>query len=619
MTEEVACSTRLRFGVIRSITFAGAALVAATEMLGAMESIRRLPLAMFWIVIGGCGAAVVISRWRRLPGRWPQLDAVAVLCWLACFVIVAITGATAVLSPPNSADAMAYHMPRVVYWAEQSSVRFFPTPYLNQIMLQPFAEYVMLHLYVLSGGDRLINLVQWSASVVSILAVTLVAAQMGTSARGQAIAALFAASLPAGILASSGAKNDYVLAMWMIIAVSFAIRFASTSAMVDALYLGAAIGLALFTKATAYLFLPWLIAAVLVTRWRPNSKRAGVAAVAAIVCGLAINAPQYLRNYSLSGSILGFDSAQANGFFRWRNETFGWRQTVSNIVRNTSEQLGARSDWWNAGVYRATLSIHQFLGIDPDDPATTWRWSKFEAPKNANHEANAPNRWHLGVLAAIAFVLAWRAVRGRDRERALYMAALFLGFLSFCVYLKWQPFLGRLFVPLFVAAAPMAGVIGEIRPRAAAFVVQMSLCLVLLDNARRPAMQNWVRPLQGPLSVLRVPRDEQYFADMSQWNNRQSYMRSADLIERSVCDVIGIDINNLQVEYPLMALVRERKPQAWFVHTGVANPSRRYQPPVATPPCMVACLDCLGDAVRLEQYSQFQRTAVFGRFVVFER
>jgi hypothetical protein len=609
----------LRLSALRLVTLLGAAVWAITEFLGAFERIQRTPLVVAWILVAGVGAMVLALSRPRLRIRAPSRDAVIWFSVAASIAVVGVAGFTALVSPPNSADAMAYHMPRVVYWAEQSSVRFFPTPYLAQIMLQPFAEYAMLHLYVISGGDQLLNLVQWSASAISIVAVSLAAGMFGAGARGQALAALFCATLPSGILASSGTKNDYVLAMWIVIAVCFAFQFVSTSKWTDALYLGAAMGLALLTKATAYLFLPWLMAAVLLSRWRPASLRQAAPAALAAGCVLTINAPHYSRNYALSGSIMGFDSAQADGVFRWRNETFGWKQTASNMIRNTSEQLGGRSERWNRGVYDAAVSLHHHLGIDPNDPATTWRWAEFAPPRNANHEADAPNRWHLVLLLAMACILGWRAIRGGDRERALYMAALLCGFVAFCAYLKWQPFLSRLFLPLCVAAAPMAGIIGEVRPARAALVVQFVLCLALLDTARRPLLLNWVRPLQGPASVLRVARDDQYFADMTPWNNRNSYVRSAAAITGSGCETVGIDINNFQLEYPLIALVREQRPSTRFLHTGVANPSQRYSPPIETPPCVIACLDCSGDMQRLNRYSEFPRSAQFGKFVILSK
>jgi hypothetical protein len=577
--------------LLTAAVLAGLALFLGSELLSLFGALRQRPwVALYWLAVIGAGARVLRIRFRPRG-----FDPMVAVCCAAIGIIVTLTAVTAWFSPPNSSDAMAYHMPRVIYWAEQGSIRFFPTQYLNQIMLQPLAEYAMLHLYVLTGSDHFINFVQWSAALGSIVGVSAVAKELGASARGQAIAALFCATLPAGILAASGAKNEWVLALWLICAAYFALRG-------NALLLGIATGCVLLTKGTAYLFAPPLLLAILAAR--VPLRRAALA----MVIALGINAPHYVRNYDLSGSILGYDSAQGDGFFRWRNETFGWKQTVSNGLRHLSEQLAARSDNWNQRVFRTTITLHKWLGIDPEDPAATWPGAHYLLPKNANHETDAPNRWHLLALLAVACLLPKRA--------ATYLAGIVAGFAAFCFYLKWQQFMGRLLLPLFAAAAPLVGV-ARFKSTRVTLAFQVLLCWLLLDGTRLPALQNWVRPLQGPRSVLRADRASQYFSDLQPWMNQASFEKSAALVIASGCRKVGIDITNLQLEYPLMALVREKAPDTVFLHTGVENTSKRYPPPVEGTPCAVACLDCLNDASRRAQYSNFPRSIPVDQFVLF--
>ena len=591
----------LRDGFLRAVVLFGITLFLLTEVLSAFTLLKRGPLLLGWSVV-----AVTVLVWKRSRFKFLPFDAdpVILLCAAGCAGVLSLTAVAAAFSPPNSADAMAYHMPRVVYWAEQASVRFFPTTYFNQTMLQPFAEYAMLHTYLLSGGDHFINFVQWFASLASIVAVSSVAMQFGASARQQAVAAVVCATIPAGILASSGAKNDYWMAMWLVIAVYFALRFAREFQTADALWCGFALGFALLTKATAYLYAPWLLGAILIPTLLRKRNMAGAFLV--ICTALAVNTPHYIRNYDLSGSVMGFDSAQADGFFRWRNETFGWKQTASNILRNLSEQMGGRSPRWNRGVYNFVAAAHGWIGIRLDDPATTWRWSAFEPPKNANHEANAPNRWHLLLFVAMAGLVAWNG----NREQAWYALALVCGFVVLCAYLKWQPFLARLFLPLFVLSAPL---VVAIRGR----LLQVLLCLFLLNSARPALLENWVRPLKGPRSVLHVPRDVQYFADMTEWDNQSTYWKTLDLLAGTDCGVVGLDISRYPLEYPIQAILRERKPGILFLHTGVQNFSERYAPSVSAAPCAVICLECLGDEKRLATYGSFPRRVDIDKFVIF--
>lgn len=561
----------MRFYLKASVA-CGAYAVALTELLGAFHALTRPALFLAWILFS-LWPAVLLRRAATKGSRvkFPAIDGVLIALIAA---ILAILAFIALKSPPNSTDAMAYHLPRVLFWAQQRSISYFPTPYLNQIMLQPFAEYLMLETYILSGGDHFINLIQWFGCLTSIVAVAAIAKQFRAGVRGQLLAALFCATLPNGILQASGAKNDYVLAAWLVCATYFLLRVPEGNK-ADLVFAGLALGLALGTKATAYLFGPGLILAIAIPTWR--AWRANLIPIA--LCALALNVPQYARNINLSGSPLGFDSAQGDGKFRWQNEKFGWRATVSNLLRHSTEQLGARSNRWNQGVFDAVAAAHRKLGLDVNDPSTTWVWTKYEPPRNANHETNAPNRWHLAILAVCFTIMPWRNPR-----LFLYLCGLIAGFILFCAYLKWQPYMARMFLPLFVLACPAVSIV---RPK----ILQLALVLLLLDTAKPYLFENWVRPLKGPNSILRTTRDSQYFNDLHLWNIEAKTREEIDAAASSGCSLIGIDINELQLEYPFEALLRERNAEVQFVHVNVMNQSKMYEKSAQPKPCRIVKLE----------------------------
>jgi hypothetical protein len=581
----------LRDYLLRTAVLAGAATLAITEVFSIFHLLTRWPLAAAWLI------AVALFAWIgpriALTGRILPLEATFAAVLAAMGAVIALT---AILSPPNSADAMAYHLPRVVYWAQSGSVAFFPTPYLNQIMLQPLAEYFMLHTYVLTGGDRWINLLAFAAYAGCVVGVSSIAGAFGLSSRSQAWTALFCATLPNAILQASGAKNDLLLAFWLVCAVYFA-------ALREAKWLALSTSLALATKGTGYLFLPpLLIYAVVIL---PRRQLTWIPAAIFL-----LNGPQYIRNLQLSGSPLGFDSAQGDGVFRWRNEHLTWKPVVSNVLRHASEQLGARSPRWNQSVYGTVIRIHHALAIDPQDRDTTWPGAHYAPPLNANHEANANNRWHLLLILAAALL----AAATRNRQWTLYATALLAAFLLFCLYLKWQPFLARLELPLFVLGAPLAALLVEkLRHPAAALI----LALFLVNNARPALFENWTRPLKSPHSLLATTRDDNYFSDMSQWNNRGSYLEAVDRTARSGCTQIGIDISENQLEYPYEALLRKRNPKVRFVHTGVTNASARYATADASALCAVLCPDCIANQQKIARYRDIGSPIEIGRFLLF--
>ena len=103
-------------------------------------------------------------------------------------------------------------MAQVRHWIQQQSVAHYPTHITRQLFSNPWAEFTIAHLFLLTGTDRLANSVQWFSMVGSLIAVSLIAARLGADKRGEVLAAVVAATIPMGILQASSTQNDYVTA-----------------------------------------------------------------------------------------------------------------------------------------------------------------------------------------------------------------------------------------------------------------------------------------------------------------------------------------------------------------------------------------------------------------------
>jgi 4-amino-4-deoxy-L-arabinose transferase-like glycosyltransferase len=609
----LACRTAngLRDTCLRALVLFGTAATLLTEVLSVRHALSRGTLLASWAL------AALLGLWFRRPGASWQLQRPGLLDAILLAGVVAIAvpvGLVAVLSPPNSTDAMAYHMPRVVYWAQAGSVAFFPAHYYPQIMMCPLAEYLSLHTYLLSGGDHYANLVQYLGFLGSVLGVSLIAKVLGAGARGQILAAVFCATLPNGILQASGVKNDYLLSLWLVALAYFGLRYVAQARLSDLIASGLSLGLALLTKGTAYAFAPPLLAAVFLPAARRHRRDLAKAVSVFLISLLLLNGPQYWRNIEFSGSPLGYDSAHGDGQFRWSPDKTNLRTTLSNLLRNLSVHLGARNPAWNQAVYDTVVRAHRWMGIDPSDPATTWRWTDYIAPSNSNHESTAPNCWHLLLLVIAAIPLCWLARRRGNTDWLCYYSGVVLAFVLFCVAARFQWYIARLHLPVFVLGSPIAGLLLEkLRP----VVLQAVIAVFLLDGAKPFVLENWVRPLKGPNSVLRTARSENYFSDMTAYNNRSSYLGAVALIRQSACTRVGIDNSLFSLEYPLQALLLQADPQTRFVHAGVSNRSARYPARPNIAPCVVVCLECVGHPDKAQLYGRLGKPTEVGRFLIY--
>lgn len=548
-------------------------LTAITECLSSFDLIGSTTILGSWLVCDAV-AAIAAVRKLRLPGRkwwrdW-RMGLHRTERWLlgGVVLIVSSVGVVGLISPPNNWDSLSYHMSRVMHWIQNGTVAHYPTNILRQLHQNPWAEYAIMHLQVLCDGDRLANSVQWFSMGGALVAISLVAGQLGITRMGQTYSVVSCATIPMGILQGSSTYNDYVVSFWLATFVYFALATKERPNAPNAFLTGTALGLAILTKATAYLFaapfLLWLAYSLIRSR-----RTQGVRAILLILLvTMAMNLAHLHRNWGLYGNPLGPGQESSTGAHRYSNDGLTVRYAVSNIVRNVALHVGTFGRL-NAVLEELIRGLHGLLGLDVNDRHTTWGGTEFHVPSLSFKEDSGGNPIHFFlVVASTLIILLVRPFR--ERRLIPYVACVAIGFVLFCSYLKWQPWHSRLHLPLFVLWSPVVGFfLTVVRPRWITYLI----FIAIVAGAALSLLHNSSRRLLGPASIWRASRTEQYFTNHPTF--LLPYTGAVDFVVRSGCTDVGLALGGNGCEYPLWVLFGARTEQAVRIeHVPVGNLSR---------------------------------------------
>jgi hypothetical protein len=587
-----------RHAFLQAAVTLGAIMVIFSELLSLLNALSLPWLAVCWgivlLVVSWLGwqrgllkkgANVVIQQFRSLQSFELVMAVFLGVILLTLFFI-------ALISPPNNTDSLLYHMSRVMHWAQDRSLRHYPTAYEHQLINPIFAELSILNLRTLWGNDQVASLVQWFSMVGSLIGVSLVARLLGAGRRGQWAAIAFCVSLPMGILQSTSTQNDYVVAFFLIVSLYFVALAGKHELHLDeTVSLGTAMGLGILSKGTAYPYFLPLVIWFLIIQLRYIKFRPMILQCLLLTCIVfSLNTGFWTRNINTYGNPLGPGDYISTVTAKSYNLGVFISSMAGNILMNFVTPFDSinstLTNWYH----------NTFLPINPSAGSfqLTWGW---------NHEDMAGSPLH-ALLIPVTLVLLFSTRRRVCDMTCKWYASVSLGsFLVLMLVLKWDPNEMRLHLPFWISFAPLFGLaMTRIPLDKLSGVISIGLLLTtvpyVLFNRTRPLIA--MRPVREPFtipcilgctsgSILNESPKTILFANWIQY--RQPYSNAANLVLVSRCRDVGLRLDSHDLEYSFWWLLDA--PQSGLRIESLDTYSRlqRYVDPDFKP-CAILCTIC---------------------------
>ena len=173
--------------ILATAVFFGSILVLLVEVISLLRLLSAFGLAASWLFVSvllqmvrqhleqkllpeSASVPPLITREAR---NWTREE---ILLTFGIGGTLALLFAIKVLHPPAAEYPVARELVRVLQWIQAGSVAHFATYDIRLVQSGPFEAFTLLHAYLIGDGDQLARLVPWAFLLLSLVAVSALAA-----------------------------------------------------------------------------------------------------------------------------------------------------------------------------------------------------------------------------------------------------------------------------------------------------------------------------------------------------------------------------------------------------------------------------------------------------------
>ena len=478
---------------------------------------------------------------------------------------------------PYNWDSMTYHLSRIASWTQNKSIAYYSTNNLRQISSPVLAEFINLHVYILSGRkDFFLNLLQCISSLTNMWFVYEISKKIGCRRIYCLLAAFLFYTAPSMFGESLTTQTDQFATVWLMIFVYYFLDLFDKSyrfqynrkTLSVCLLMGISLSFGYLAKPSVLIGAAVLALALLVRCiWRKDSASAIIKLLVSVIPVMGgILGPEMARN--LLGSVSTFEVGR-DQLVGTLNPVYILVNWMKNFSFNWPSIYLYKSDHWIAAIiYR----LAGFLGVNIDDPSISYTGRPFELHEAATYEPDMAVNEVIIIFFTLCFL--WGIYRYKKQKSGLgkeYSMLVSLIFIIFCAVVIWEPWVSRYMIPCLTLLCPMIAYELEDFEKVAGKYGNYALPLILFMCC----VELFGLGMYHVGIAWREGKDR--FAGYFR-NNRALYTEYNEVCEYlkdSAGNGLGLYLGLDSYEYPLWACLDERMGE--IRHVMVQNESSKFE------------------------------------------